>query len=534
MKKLLRGDSELSVILGLGVATVFAVLLSGLFYTPDKTTNAPTSVNVELQPCVIPPNSGTPLSFNGKNYRLIRKAVPFLKIELSLHLEKSGQNITIEGKTRELYFVDDRIYLSGWTDDAFKMVFVDVSQDVSPEQNSPVYIFFDVYYEENNPIPGFIQEHCNLNSQLGPRPLTRDEAGNINPPTSLNSAAITSWQNGSGDGCYIVTQNGVPIGDRCEIKPPANTKYSLLAYDYKTTGTGEYNLSNKFPRGKYTFTYKGKQKTYSAHYVSESIMPQLILFDDAPEPGEEGVIYKYVSPAYPVPDPKSFQINEETTGASGKNTLQIGTFTPIAPGVEPWGWWTPECKPAVYLYPEIKQPVHVLVKPVGPMTYTSPSYPTSGWSVIAHPSGQIWGGDKYYDYLYYEAKLPDQKVSRPTKGYVFPASTLSQDLAKILTEVGLNEKEKNDFLEYWNPILPSSPYYLVGLVSEETLAELSPLSVFPSPTSLLRVMFYFEPINTPIAIEKPEIHTFKREGFTVVEWGGIYKQDKTHPFTCLM
>lgn len=49
------------------------------------------------------------------------------------------------------------------------------------------------------------------------------------------------------------------------------------------------------------------------------------------------------------------------------------------------------------------------------------------------------------------------------------------------------------------------------------------LNLSKKPDSILRAYFYFVPLNDNdnLEIKKPEIKNFKRNGFTVVEWGGI-------------
>lgn len=532
--KLLRGDSELSVVLGLGVATLFAVALGGLFYTPPKDTSNQTATSA-TQPCILPADPSAAITFSGKQYVPLRRGVSFIKAEIRDHLALSPEVVTVDSVARQIYTVPDLISLTGWTDDARKMIFLNVDDTVPPQKKMNGFTYFDVYIEQGTATPSFVKEHCDLNTTESAKPIGQDTQGATNPPVSLNSDDITNWVNGTGDSvndCYDVVLNGVVIGNRCSLKPPANTEYSLLAYDFKTTTTGKYNLSSKFPRGKYTITYNGEQKTFSVYYVSESIMYQLVLFDDDPDPGEENILYKYVPPSFASPTDEQLGIQENTSTA--RNSLQIGTFIPSQKGVEPWGWWNPECKPAVYLYPQKEMAVHVEVNPVGPLTYTDPVYPEGGWDVIADPNGNILSQNNQFDYLYYETKIPDMLLAEPASGYLVTYEALSDKLKDITTQLGLNAKEQKDLIDYWTPILPKAPYYQISLISRDQLDSLSSLTVSPTPDSTLRVMLYFIPRTEPIFLPEPRLSSFTRKGFTVVEWGGLYKQDKEHPFTCMM
>jgi len=94
------------------------------------------------------------------------------------------------------------------------------------------------------------------------------------------------------------------------------------------------------------------------------------------------------------------------------------------------GAWNSHCKPAVYLYPPQKMSVNVKVFPAGTLTYTDPLYDSkSGWTVDAYPDGTIYDSrftiyDKPFDYLYYESKISDEVIQKPTKGWVVTRSQL--------------------------------------------------------------------------------------------------------------
>lgn len=196
-------------------------------------------------------------------------------------------------------------------------------------------------------------------------------------------------------------------------------------------------------------------------------------------------------------------------------------------------WWTPHCKPAVYLYPEVKTEVNVKVAPLGHFTFTDPIYnPETGWDTLAYPDGQITAYGKNYDYLYYEAAIRDGEIEKPEKGYVVKYEALPQFLSKILPQVGLNAKETADFKEYWEKTLPEQNYYFIGLVNRDNLDHIEPLEVSPKPDSVLRISLYFEGLDEFKVVLPPDVSGFERKGFSVVEWGGLVKLHKDTPFTC--
>lgn len=177
-------------------------------------------------------------------------------------------------------------------------------------------------------------------------------------------------------------------------------------------------------------------------------------------------------------------------------------------------------KPNIYLYPEKREELTVQVTPKGKITKSIPEY-NEGWKVIAEPSGKI---DKTYDFLFYEASL-NYKFTL-NKGWIINKDSFNEEMSSILTSIGLNSKEKADFIEYWSKELKwQSSRYAVYYLDPKEINEAIKLNLSKEPDSILRAYFYFVPLkdNENLEIKKPEIKEFKRNGFTVVEWGGIGK-----------
>jgi hypothetical protein len=214
----------------------------------------------------------------------------------------------------------------------------------------------------------------------------------------------------------------------------------------------------------------------------------------------------------------------------GQKNLQLETFK-VAQG-DIAAWLSPYCKPAVYLYPKSQTFVNVKVESHLPLTYTLPLYPSGGWGVLADQNGLINYKNTFYDYLYYETKIPDGEVPKPQEGFVVKKGELKELFADILPKLGLNGKEERQFSEYWLDVLPESPYYFVGVVPQVDLNQLAQLAITPNPNTIIRVTLYFEALNSETNAKEPTILTPQRNGFTVVEWGGIFKRDKNHNFTC--
>jgi hypothetical protein len=221
---------------------------------------------------------------------------------------------------------------------------------------------------------------------------------------------------------------------------------------------------------------------------------------------------------------------------SADDSLQLKTFTIVKTIIQAGSqaWISPWCKPAIYLYPEEKTDVRVQVAPKGQMNLTIPPYPKEGWLVTAYPNGNIESDGASYPYLYYEARMPDENIYVPKEGFVVEKQKLAALLSDILPKTGLNASESRDFSEYWLNVLPDAPYFFVGIIPQANLDEMAPLTIAPVPAKVIRVSLYFQALENQQFTVPPTITTPARDGFTVVEWGGIFKRDTKYPFSCYM
>lgn len=242
--------------------------------------------------------------------------------------------------------------------------------------------------------------------------------------------------------------------------------------------------------------------------------------------------------AGPLPSAPAGVVVPVQENSLGRDQLQMEWIL-FNPSVGVWGT---HCKPAIYLYPRSRSLVNVKVYPKGELTYTDPVYdPVKGWTVWAEPNGALYQvsgikyqGEKQYDYLYYESKLFDSEIRKPQEGWVVKngSGEMKELFDRVLPQLGLNEKEKADFEEYWLSKLPESPYYFVGLVDKAQRDYLETLDVTPVPETSIRFSLFFEQLDEFKIVKEPVIVTPKREGFTLVDWGGMIKLHPGTPFTC--
>jgi len=218
---------------------------------------------------------------------------------------------------------------------------------------------------------------------------------------------------------------------------------------------------------------------------------------------------------------------------SGTANLQLETFR-VEQKRGAYHWLAPWCKPADYFYPTQKTDIHFDVNPVGEFTYTDPQYAKGGWDFTAYPDGKVVHNGQTYPYIYWDAAIPNSMIQKPKTGYSVAYADLRQFLNDLMPKLGLNEKETNDFVGYWTKQLPKANYYFIGMIPQEHINALAPLTVNPAPDSILRVTLYFKDMDKDMNIAPPQIESFTRKGFSVIEWGGLFDTQKHPGFSCLM
>lgn len=181
-----------------------------------------------------------------------------------------------------------------------------------------------------------------------------------------------------------------------------------------------------------------------------------------------------------------------------------------------------ECgKPVIYLYPEEETTVNVQVG-IDEFTVTEPAYGENGWTVVAQPDGELLNlaDGQNYEYLFWEG-ISDEKLEM-NAGFVVKKVELERFLEDSLAELGLNEKESADFMEFWVPKMMATdhPYVLVSFVGTRDFDKVAPLTVEPKPDTVIRVFMYYQPLWYDIDMPPQVLSAPERNGFTLIEWGG--------------
>ena len=173
-------------------------------------------------------------------------------------------------------------------------------------------------------------------------------------------------------------------------------------------------------------------------------------------------------------------------------------------------------KPAVYIYPDLPGRFQVSLE-FGAgirLTASEPEY-GDGWEVAVDSAGRI---DGTWDYLFYEIAM--RGAPRIPVGWCLPWAELMAGIESIITDLGLDAAEKEDFLTYWRSRLPHREFYEINPVMGEDLEHWVKLKVDPAPDATLRFWLFFRGSDKAVALPEPVIPVFERKGTTVVEWGG--------------
>nr|WP_294859555.1 hypothetical protein [uncultured Fluviicola sp.] len=179
-------------------------------------------------------------------------------------------------------------------------------------------------------------------------------------------------------------------------------------------------------------------------------------------------------------------------------------------------------KPIIYLYPESDTELSVQLKTKGELTFSYPDY-SKGWKGTAHPDGSIDINGIHYPYLFWESEQRFNSFDQELGGFVINKKNIVESLEKYLTELGFTDKEKTDFITFWGPQLQQHEEVMIQFVLNEACNEFATLEINPKPKHLNRVYMVWSATDNlrPRLAKQQVLKKLNREGFDVLEWGGI-------------
>ncbi len=175
-------------------------------------------------------------------------------------------------------------------------------------------------------------------------------------------------------------------------------------------------------------------------------------------------------------------------------------------------------KPILYLYPKKTTDVTVTFEHPEYLETTYPKY-IDKWEVKAKSNGDLIdkNNKKYYALYWDEKKVHTTDFST---GYYVTKENAIHFLESKLTYIGLNYKERNEFIMYWLPVLEKNEKSLVYFELTEERESYNKINIDPKPDSLLRLVIHIKKVDKKVTIPKQKLVKFERRGFTAVEWGG--------------
>lgn len=191
----------------------------------------------------------------------------------------------------------------------------------------------------------------------------------------------------------------------------------------------------------------------------------------------------------------------------------------VSAGIDRKYYQTMGSKPVIYLYPEEPMDISVSLNPRNNVFTTI--YPKfngeNTWNVHAEPNGDITLKGRKYPYLFWEALLYDNQDL--SEGFIVKAEDAENFLEEKLSILGLNDKEKTDFITYWLPLLLRNKLSLCSFQKHEFFNFID-LNITPKPDTLIRIFLSIKKIDEPVNIKEQKLQSIERKGFTVIEWGG--------------
>jgi hypothetical protein len=178
-------------------------------------------------------------------------------------------------------------------------------------------------------------------------------------------------------------------------------------------------------------------------------------------------------------------------------------------------------KPVIYVYPEEKMDVQIKLDVNGKLGFTWPVYHES-WNFTASPEGIISMDNKEYNYLFWESEMPEYALDKmDNTGFLVATDTLLSFLENSLDQMGFNSKESADFITFWYPLMMGNEKNHIQFLFNESCDTYAQLNITPQPDQIYRVGMIWKNATTDFIPEPQIIPVINREGFTVIEWGGM-------------
>lgn len=182
-------------------------------------------------------------------------------------------------------------------------------------------------------------------------------------------------------------------------------------------------------------------------------------------------------------------------------------------------------KPVIYVYSKQKEKVEIKLNLKGEFLFTYPQY-SDGWNFTANSDGTIEMNDKKYHYLFWDGKLNiETEKLNLNEGFIVDKKDQVKFFEEKLALMGLNSQEIEDYITYWCPRMSANEKNYIHFMFNEEYNKYANITIDPKPDHLFRVCMLWSKTNG-CHVKEQKIESFKRDGFTVVEWGGTEISDQ--------
>ena len=178
-------------------------------------------------------------------------------------------------------------------------------------------------------------------------------------------------------------------------------------------------------------------------------------------------------------------------------------------------------KPVIYFYSDKELDLTVKLHTEAKLKFTYPIY-NNAWKGTVKKDGTFKANGKTYPYIFWDGKMDvASKLDNLEEGFVVEKEENVAFFEEKLSKMGLNDKEIADFITYWVPrMLDSDKHFVKFITGEDYNEKIGKLEYSIQPDSEIRIFMIFSKVEEYIQVKPQLLPTFKREGFTVVEWGG--------------
>ena len=174
-------------------------------------------------------------------------------------------------------------------------------------------------------------------------------------------------------------------------------------------------------------------------------------------------------------------------------------------------------KPILYIYPNKNMNISIKLEHHNNIITSYPKY-DNGWNIYVEKNGKIYYNNREFYALYWDEYI--NNTVDFSEGFYVDSNNASKFLEEKLDIIGLNNREANEFIMYWLPILEKNEKNLIYFELTDERESYNHLYIEPKPDSVLRLFMRVKKVNNKVNIKGQKLDTFNRYGFVAVEWGG--------------